>query len=92
MPPRKNRKKLMRRYVLFCDYIKEHKIYPTLRDLMEIWGLKTTSAVHHSLQQMMEEGWLDHYSKSNISYRLPELDVVLPYRYFQLKQEVKANE
>lgn len=59
MPRHIDREKILQRYRTMLEY--QSRIYhfsPTIRELMDLWQLKTTSAVHHTLSRMQDDNLL----------------------------------
>lgn len=52
------------------DYIKENEIPPTIREICDIAGLKSTSTVHMHLKQLENQGYIYKKEKSSRSIRL----------------------
>ena len=41
------------------DYINEHQYPPTVRELCELTGLKSTASVHGYIKKLLEDGLLE---------------------------------
>lgn len=46
-------------FKFIVDYIQEHGYSPTVREIAEGAGLKSTSTVHSHLERMLDEGMIE---------------------------------
>ncbi len=60
------------------QYITEHGYPPTVREIGQLVGLKSTSSVHGHLQQMLEQGMIETDAEfgSNRAIRVPNYKFV----------------
>ena len=56
----KSAKSIDRVYNYICNYIKDHNISPSVRDICAGVGLKSTSSVHSYLKQLDEMGKIEY--------------------------------
>ncbi len=52
------------------NYIKEHEISPTIRELCEINNVSSTQTIHEYLQKLKEKGYISYIEHSGRSIKL----------------------
>lgn len=45
---------------IICNYVDEKKISPTTRELMQLFGLKSTSTMHAYLVRLKDKGYITY--------------------------------
>jgi SOS-response transcriptional repressor LexA len=46
------------RYRVIRRFVQRNHVFPSIRELMDLWGINSTSAVSHSLSVMETMGWV----------------------------------
>ena len=64
------------------DCIKEHQYPPTIREIGDMIGLKSTSSVHYHLQKLIDEGRIETDSE----YREPRALRIPGYRFVKMEE------
>jgi SOS-response transcriptional repressor LexA len=73
------------------EFLKKSNHHPTIREMMNFIGVKSTSTVNHHLRQLALKGYIDYIPKE-ITYETKEikkkilLKVINPARYLILKK------
>ncbi len=65
-------------YEYICDYIKENAFAPSVRDIAQGTGLRSTSTVYSHLKRLVEEGRIEMDPGKRRSIRVPALEVDSP--------------
>ena len=65
-------------YDAIVAYINEHQYAPTVRELCELTGMKSTSAVHSHITRLINDGYLetDHGIGAPRALRIPGYKLV----------------
>ena len=70
MPRTSNKRELILRFV--TEFIREKGYSPSIREIGDAVGLKSTSSVHYQLSQMQKEGLLETDCAKNRTITLPD--------------------
>lgn len=72
---------------VIINYIEKHKYPPTIREIGEMVGLKSTSSVHAHVEKMLKEGTLetDTGNSSSRALRVPG------YKFVKEEEELKVK-
>ena len=52
------------------NFIREHGYCPSVRELGELLGLKSTATIHYGLKQLKKKGYIDYIPKKSRTIRI----------------------